>query len=119
MWSPQRTPRERARGARSRSVTRRPPSSACTTWTTASATSLSGVSCASARLCTALDQAGNVVLSTDLAADPRDWIFAYAETPDFASGLTAVGLHERAVLLRYGQLGQLPGIGEAGGRSVA
>ena len=42
-------------------------------------------------MCTALDQAGNVVLSTDLAADPRDWIFAYAETPDFASGLTAVG----------------------------
>jgi hypothetical protein len=54
-------------------------------------TSLSGVSCPSAKLCTALDQAGNVVLSTSPAADPSSWIVAYAETPDSPSGLTAIG----------------------------
>jgi hypothetical protein len=48
--------------------------------------SLTGVSCPSAILCTALDQAGNVVLSRDA----RDWTVAYAEPPDSPSGLTAI-----------------------------
>lgn len=52
--------------------------------------SLSDGSCASAHLCVALDQAGNVVLSTHPAADPSPWIVAYAEPLDFASGITAV-----------------------------
>ena len=52
--------------------------------------SLSDGSCASPHLCVALDQAGNVVLSTDPAADPSSWTVAYAEPPDSASGLTAV-----------------------------
>jgi hypothetical protein len=49
--------------------------------------SLRDVSCPSARLCAALDQAGNVVVSTDPAADPSAWIVAYAEPPDTDSGL--------------------------------
>jgi hypothetical protein len=53
--------------------------------------SLSGVSCPSAGLCTALDQAGNVVLSTDPAAGPSTWIVAYVEPLDSPSGLTSVG----------------------------
>lgn len=54
-------------------------------------TSLSGVSCPSPDICTALDQAGNVVLSTDPAADPSPWNVAYREPPDSSSGLDAVG----------------------------
>lgn len=50
--------------------------------------SLSDLSCPSPRICTALDQAGNVVLSTD--PHSRDWLVAYAEPPDTASGLTAI-----------------------------
>lgn len=41
-------------------------------------------------MCTALDQAGNVVLSTD-PTYPGDWMVAYAEPPDSPSGLNAVG----------------------------
>ena len=51
---------------------------------------LSDGSCASPHLCVALDQAGNVVLSTDPAADPSPWSVAYAETPDSPSGLKVV-----------------------------
>jgi hypothetical protein len=54
-------------------------------------TSLSGVACASPKICTALDQAGNVVLSTNASSGRSVWTVAYAEAPDSPSGLTAVG----------------------------
>jgi hypothetical protein len=54
-------------------------------------TSLSGISCAGPKICTALDQAGNVVLSTNASSNRTVWTVAYAEAPDSPSGLTAVG----------------------------
>jgi hypothetical protein len=49
--------------------------------------SLSDLSCPSARLCVALDQAGNIALSTDPAVEPSTWHVVYAEAPDSPSGM--------------------------------
>lgn len=53
--------------------------------------SLSDGSCPGIHLCVALDQAGNVVLSRNPAANPSQWIVSYAEPLDSPSGLAAVG----------------------------
>ncbi len=52
--------------------------------------SLSDISCASASLCLALDQAGNVVASAHPSRGAGGWHVVFAETPDSGSGLQSI-----------------------------